>query len=113
MTGKLFLAISAALVLTALVMLLRQLLMLPLRCGKNTETYFILKIHGAEPKLNETLNSIIWLWENSIIKSQIIIFGNNLSTETRQVAEMYAQEYKSITLIQDGEISQWIKNLSC
>ena len=113
MTGSLFLTISAALVFTALIMMLRQLLLLPVRCGKNTESFYILKIFSSEPGLENNLRSLIWLRENSVLKAQIIILAIALDEQTKQVAEDYASNYKSITLIQDGEISQWIKNLSC
>ncbi len=113
MTGGLLVAISVALLFTALAMMLKQLILLPVRFGKNTESFIVLKVRGFEPKLEENLRSIICVQENSFRKTPLVILGIALDAETRRIAETYAKQYDSIILIQDGEISQWIRNLSC
>ena len=112
MTGSLFLALAGAMICTALVLILRQLLLAPVKLGKNTEQMIILKVYGSEPKLEDALNSLIWLCQNSILNAELIIIGFELDEETAFVAKCFEQEHRNITLIQDGEISQWIRNLS-
>lgn len=112
MTGKLFVAISAAFVFTALVLILRQMMFAPVKLGRNTEQYIILRVFGLEPKLERTLSSLVWLAENGIICGEIVILGFDLEEHTLLCAKEYAECYKGITFIQDGEISQWIRNLN-
>ena len=112
MTGKLFVAISAAFIFTALVLILRQMLFAPVKLGRNTEQYIILRVFGCEPKLESTLSSLLWLAENSIIRGEVVILGYDLEENTLLCAKDYAERYKGIIFIQDGEISQWIRNLN-
>lgn len=112
MTGSFFVALAAAMVCTALVLILRQLLFSPVRSGKNSELLIVLRIFGRETTIDYTLCSLVWLSQNDVMNARIIILGYDLDDETRYIAESYERKYKNITLIQDGEISQWIKNLS-
>lgn len=113
MGDTLFTVLTAALICTILVWVLRQMMLTPVRCGRNTSQTLLLRINGSEPKLEENLCALIWLSDNGIIRYKLVIHGCDLDEETRFVAKCYANEYKGILFFEDGEIGQWIRNLNC
>ncbi|MBQ7895765.1 MAG: hypothetical protein IJ364_04300 [Oscillospiraceae bacterium] len=110
--GNVFIAAAAAIVCTILILLFREILLLPVKTGKNTSQIIFLQVFGSEPLLEKNLQSLIWLGENGIIRGSIVIHGCGLDEETLFIAKSYEQEYRGITFIQDGELNQWIRNLN-
>lgn len=54
----------------------------------------------------------MWLNDNGVLRCRIIIMGTAMDEETRFVARALARERSCITLLEDGEIPQWIRKLN-
>ena len=113
MEGNIFAALAAAFICTTLVWLLRHLMLRPVRSGKNTVQTLVLRVYGSEPQLEDNIRGLIWLNNNGLIHCRIVILGYELDAETRFIAKAFQNDYRGITLIEDGEIGQWIRNWNC
>ena len=112
MTATILAALSAAMICTVILWVIRELMMSPVRCGKNTVQYIVLDVNGAEPALEDNLRSLIWLNENKTLRCAIIVHGIGLDEETKLTAQMMDADYECIHFIEDGEMPQWIRNLN-
>lgn len=109
MTGKFLAALAAALVCTLLVWLLREMMLTPVKPGKNTRQYVFLTVNGREPALEHNVHSLLWLNDNGTLRSRIVIMGFDLDEETRLVAQALERDHSCITLIENGEMPEWIR----
>lgn len=87
---------AAAAVLWLIVWSLKGLLLTPVRLGKNTDADIILRVRGAEPAIEYTLRSLIWLRENGTLRAEIIIFANDIDDETRSILRSFAAQYRCV-----------------
>lgn len=109
MTGKFLAALAAALVCTLLVWMLREMMLTPVKPGKNTRQYVFLTVDGREPRLERHIYSLLWLNDNGTLRSRIVIMGYDLDEETRLVAQALERDHGCITFIENGEMPEWIR----
>ena len=109
MTAKLLCALAATAVCLLLVWIVSSMMLSPVRCGKNSRQMILLLVQGREPALEQNVRGLLWLNDNGILRCGIIIMGNSMDEETRFVARALAKEHSCITLVEDGEIPQWIR----
>lgn len=112
MTAKLLCALAAAAVGLLLVWITGSLMLSPVKCGKNSRQMVLLLVQGREPALEHNLRGLLWLNDNGVLRCRIIIMGSSMDEETRFVARALAREHSCITLLEDGEIPQWIRKLN-
>ena len=112
MTAKLLCALAAAAVGLLLVWITGSLMLSPVKCGKNSRQMVLLLVEGREPALEHNVRGLLWLNDNGVLRSRIIIMGTAMDEETRFVARALAREHSCITLLEDGEIPQWIRKLN-
>ena len=112
MTAKLLCALAAAAVGLLLVWITGSLMLSPVKCGKNSCQMVLLLVEGREPALEHNVRGLLWLNDNGVLRSRIIIMGTAMDEETRFVARALAREHSCITLLEDGEIPQWIRKLN-
>ena len=108
MTAKLLCALAAAAVCLLLVWIAGSLMLSPVKCGKNSRQMILLLVQGREPALEHNVRGLLWLNDNGILRCRIIIMGNAMDEETCFVARALAKEHSCITLLEDGEMPQWI-----
>lgn len=113
MEGSVISALAVAFICTTLVWILRHMMLRTVKTGKNTNQTLVLRVFNSEPRLEENIRGIIWLNDNGLIHCRVIILGYELDEETRFIAKAFEREYSGITLIEDGEIGQWIRNWNC
>lgn len=112
MTANILAALSAALICTVILWLIREMMMSPVKCGKNTRQYIVLQVCGHEAALENHLRSLVWLNETKTLRCDIIVHGAGLDDETRTVARIMAEDYDCIHFFEDGDMPQWIRNLN-
>lgn len=107
MLGKLLAAAAAALACGALLLILRQVMLTPVRAGKNTRQELRLTVTGPEPALEDHAAGLLWLNDCGVLRCRILILGRGLDEETRQVARALERDHECITFIDcektDGE----------
>lgn len=96
-------ALIAAAVIIAL-WALRGFLLMPLKLGKNTSLVLKLRVEGAEPRLEQMLDGILWLRENGTLPADIVIEDCGMDSETREVARIAAKSRDRVSLCRYGEI---------
>ena len=112
MTAKLLCALAAAAVGLLLVWITGSLMLSPVKYGKNSRQMVLLLVEGREPALEHNVRGLLWLNDNGVLRCRIIIMGSAMDEETRFVARALAREPSCITLLEDGEIPQWIRKLN-
>lgn len=113
MTAKLLCTLAAAAVCLLLVWIVGSLMLSPVKCGKNSRQMILLLVHGREPALEQNVRGLLWLNDNGILRCSILIMGSSMDEDTRFVARTLAKEHRCITLVEDGEIPQWIRTTNC
>lgn len=93
----------AAVLIGLMVWALKGVMLLPVKAGDNTNLSVIIDVDGAENRLEQTLDGLIWLRENGTLNTEIIIKTRNSDENTRHIAQKYAEYRKCITLIDYGD----------
>lgn len=85
----------AAAVITVLLFLLcwllRGVMLTPVKTGSNTSLKICLSVTGAEPMLEQTVDSVLWLMENGTLSAEIVLLDCGMDAETAAVAEALAR----------------------
>ena len=100
MFGKFLAALAAALVCAVLLWLLRQMMLTPVRAGKNTVQEMRLYVRGAESALENHVAGLLWLNDSGVLRCGIVIFGQALDEETRLVAQALERDHDCVTFIE-------------
>ena len=108
MTYVVFVLIAAALCFLLLLRLVMGRCPARVRLGRSCRCRLHLSVTGREPKLERSVNDLLWLLRQSGLHCGIVIEGHGLDQDTRATARALAETYKCITLIEDGE-SPWIR----
>ena len=103
-----FVLLAAALCFLLLLRLIVGLWPTRVRLGRSCRCCLCLSVTGREPKLEESVMSLLWLMEQGGLRCRIVIECHGLDQSTRATALFLAETYKCITLIEDGE-SPWIR----
>lgn len=101
MTLYIAVGFSAAAVLWLIIWSVKGLLLTPVRLGKNTDADIFLHIRGAEPTIEYTLRSLMWLRENGTLRSDISINARSIDDETRSVLRRFAAQYRCISFTEE------------
>lgn len=106
MREKALVILSACLACLALLWLIARIMQTPVRFGRSSTGYVLIIISGAEPRLEQTLNGLLWLNDNGILRCRIIVCGSELDEDTRFVASAMARNHRCITFIENGELPE-------
>lgn len=101
MTLYIAVGFSAAAMLWLIIWSVKGLLLTPVRLGKNTDADIVLHIRGAEPTIEYTLRSLMWLRENGTLRSDISINARSIDDETRSVLRRFAAQYRCISFTEE------------
>ncbi|NCB50801.1 MAG: hypothetical protein EOM54_02795 [Clostridia bacterium] len=83
---------------------LRGFLLMPMKLGKNSSLTVKLRVDGPDPRLEQTLDGILWLRENGTLPADIVIEDCGMDTETREVARIAAKSRAGVSLCRRGEV---------
>lgn len=109
MTAKFLVSIAACFACLAILWIIARMMQTPVKFGRSSTGYVIIWLTGAEPRLEQTLNGLLWLNDNGILRCRIIITGTELDEETRFVAGAMAEDHGCITFVEKGELPEWMK----
>lgn len=112
MFGHFLAALAAVLVCAMLVWLLRQLMLTPVRAGKNTGQLLVLRVRGREPALENHVAGLLWLNDSGVLRCRILIQGIGLDEETRLVARALERDHSCVTFVENGETAEWISRMN-
>lgn len=95
-------ALIAAAIIIAL-WALRGFLLMPMKLGESTSLFVKLRVEGPEPRLEQTLDGLLWLRENGTLPADIIIEDCGMDSATREVARLAANSRERVSLCRHGE----------
>lgn len=113
MFEKLWIAAAFSLALGLMVWCVLQFMATPVRFGKNTRCSVVVTTQGREPRLEQTVRSLVWLNENGILRCRVILAPEDADEETLFVARALARDHACITLTENGEMPEWIRKTNC
>ena len=87
--------------------LLRGVMITPVKTGARTQAAVYLRISGAEPRLEETLEGLIWLRQNGTLRADIVIEDAGMDEETKEIAILSARSRSFIILTESEETDTW------
>lgn len=109
MTVKYLVSMAACFACLGILWLIARIMQSPVKFGRSSTGYMLINISGAEPRLEQTLNGLLWLNDNGILRCRIIIIGTELDEETGFVARAMAEDHRCITFVENGELPEWMK----
>lgn len=95
---KFCIAAGLTLLIMFLVWLIRGLLLTPVPMSRNMDLTMTLRLRGACPELESTVNGLVWLIKNGTVCGQIVLRDDGLDEESRRMAELLAKDYSFISL---------------
>lgn len=98
MFWKILLAALAAALVIFLLWWARGAMLCPVRLGRHTALSLVLRVSGAEPALEETLDALVWLRENGTLRGNIIVVDAGMDDDTRRTAELAARRMHGVEL---------------
>lgn len=75
MTVKFLVSMAACFACLGILWLIARIMQTPVKFGRSSTGYMLINISGAEPRLEQTLNGLLWLNDNGILRCRIIIIG--------------------------------------
>lgn len=96
-------AFAFAAAVLALLSCLKDKMLTPVKYGDNTKISLNLELKGAEPELEQTLKSLVWLSDSGTLTAPVRIILSETDSHTRHIAESYALRYKNITICDCGD----------
>ncbi len=95
---KIFLAVVIAGGVGVLLWLLRGVLLTPISLGKNETLRLILQVTGPSPALENSVNALLWLMADGVLRAELVIEDGGMDEETRRTAELLARDNRRVSL---------------
>ena len=80
----------------------------PVRCGKGAEIYTVVSVRNSAEGLEQTLDGLIWLRENGVLESRILIADCGMDEEGMALAGQAVKKYGRIAICKAEDVRQWI-----
>lgn len=109
---KVFAAAAAMLLCLLLIYLAAVAFPSGVRLGRNSRCCILLQVRGCEPRLEKSVEELIWLLKSSRLYGEIIIQGSHMDAETRSAARALENRYGCVIFTEDGE-SPWSRKTNC
>ena len=97
MTVYIAVGFAAAAVLWLIIWSVKGLLLTPVKLGRSTKASVLLTVSGAEPMLEYTLRSLVWLRENGTLKAEIDINA----IDTRSILRRFEAQYRFVNYTEE------------
>ena len=95
---KILLALGIAACVFTLIWLLRDVLLTPVPLGKNIRLSVVLRVDGAAPNLDRTVDALLWLIADGVLPADIVIKDLGMDSETRTIANLLARNNERVTV---------------
>lgn len=109
MTIYIAVGFAAAAILWLIIWSVKGLLLTPVRLGKNTAAEIVIEVRGAEPTIEYTLRSLMWLRENGTLRADIVVKSYDVDDETRGVLRRFQSQYRYVNYTEDFSDDAGIK----
>lgn len=103
--GKWLLAALVAAAVLWLCWKLRGVMLTPVHRGQNQTLHLVLRISGASPELEATVNGLLWLIGDGVLFGTVELRDDGMDEETREIAQRLASGSRNVTL--------WTKQTNC
>lgn len=70
----------------------------PVKLGQGAHVWTVLKIDGECTDIEQTVDGLLWLYRNGILRSKVLIVDCNMNVETRELAEIIVKRHGDIAL---------------
>ena len=96
--GKWILAFLIAATVLFLCWKLRGVMLTPVCRGKGQSLELILRVSGASPELEATVDGLLWLINDGVLFGRIVLLDDGMDEETREIARRMARGQRTVTL---------------
>lgn len=76
----------------------------PVKLCKAARIWTILEICGSCPEIEQTVDGVMWLSQQGVLNSEILILDCGMDSETRELAEFVILKYSNIHLCNSNEL---------
>ena len=101
-----------ALVASALVYKMYTYILIPIKMGKDTDIWTVIKIEGECPEIEQTVDGLLWISRNGILKSKILILDCGMDTQTRELAETIIKRHSGLSLCKAENLKMYLGEIS-
>ena len=98
MQWKLIAAIPASAALLLFCWKLRGVMLTPVCRGKNQRLAIVVRVSGASPELEATVDGLLWLLSDGVLFGEVILRDEGMDTETKEIARRLAESREKVTL---------------
>ena len=96
--GKWILAFLIAAAVLFLCWKLRGVMLTPVCRGKGQSLEIVLRVSGASPELEETVDGLLWLIGDGVLPGTVELLDDGMDEETREIARRMARGQRNVTL---------------
>ena len=96
--GKWILAFLIAAAVLFLCWKLRGVMLTPVCRGKGQSLELILRVSGASPELEATVDGLLWLINDGVLFGRIVLLDDGMDEETREIARRLSLGQGNVTL---------------
>ena len=105
---QIMIGLAAASVIFGVIWFVYGSLRTPVRCGRGTGINTVVSVKDSAEGLEQALDGLIWLRENGILHSQILIADCGMDEEGRALAGQALKKYGKIAICKAEDVRQWI-----
>lgn len=87
--------------------ILRGMLLMPLKLGKNTRLMVLLQVKGVEPCLEQTVKGLDWLRSNGTLPGDIVIVDDGMDEETVDISQRLTNDLNGVRCWKKKDVSAW------
>ena len=77
---------------------LRGVMLTPVCRGKGQSLELILRVSGASPELEATVDGLLWLINDGVLFGRIVLLDDGMDEETREIARRLSLGQGNVTL---------------
>lgn len=96
--GKWILAFLIAAAVLFLCWKLRGVMLTPVCRGKEQSLELRLRVTGASPELEATVDGLLWLLADGVLFGSIVLLDDGMDEETRDIARRLSRARRNVTL---------------
>lgn len=100
--------ILVAVVVAMLLWKFYAFMLTPVKLGKGADVRTILRIDGDCSDIEQTVDGLLWLSRNGILKSRVVIADCGMNPETREIAEVIVKKHSDIAICDIGELAKML-----
>lgn len=105
---EIIIAVLVAIGVFAFIWLMSGAMSTPVKCGKGTKLWTVLRVSGKSPELEQTIDGILWLDRKGTLKTDIIIVDAGMEYETNKISELLAKDNSKITICDPHQLEALI-----